>query len=138
MSELARAPVAYQTALEDYPRPKSKPQRLPVDIECVLLAELSQREAPTGPKDDQILVGIARADLGEGENEMPVAQTPLEQKLLKTLRRIAREYRSAESILRTGDAGLSGEETLEYAYDNIQQEAKNAIRGIRLPKTSGG
>lgn len=30
--------------------------------------------------------------------------------------------------------GLSYEEALEYAYENIQQTAKSAIRGVRLPK----
>lgn len=66
---------------------------------------------------------------------MPVAKTDLEKKLLRALRRIANDYRTSESILKTGEAGLSGEETLEYAYDNIQAEAKAAIRGVRLPAT---
>lgn len=65
---------------------------------------------------------------------MPTATTDLERKLLAALRRIANDYRSSTSLLKTGDAGLLGKEALEYAYDNIQQEAKNAIRGVRLPK----
>lgn len=63
---------------------------------------------------------------------MATVKTELEIKLYGALRRIAREYRSSESILKKGDAGLSGEETLEYAYDNIQAEAANAIRGVRV------
>lgn len=64
---------------------------------------------------------------------MPTVTTELERRFYGVLRRIAREYRSSESLLKRGDAGLSGEETLEYAYDNIQWEAKNAIRGVRVP-----
>lgn len=66
---------------------------------------------------------------------MTTLTTALERKFYDVLRRIAKDYRSAESLLRKGDCGLSGEEALEYAYDNIQSEAAAAIRGIRLPRT---
>ncbi len=56
-----------------------------------------------------------------------------EQLYFDALKRIARGYRSAESLLRKGDCGLDGTESLEYAYDNIQSEAENAIRGKRRP-----
>lgn len=51
------------------------------------------------------------------------------------LRRIARDYDSAEKILSNSERryGLSGPEGLEMAYDNIQTEAANAIRGKRRP-----
>lgn len=65
---------------------------------------------------------------------MAKVTTPLELKLFCALARIAKDYRSSASLLKRGDAGLSGEETLEYAYDNIQWEAKSAIRGVRVPK----
>ena len=66
---------------------------------------------------------------------MTVATTPLEQKLLITLRRIANGYQTAAQLLRSGEKeyGIDGSEALEYAYENIQQEAKNAIRNVRLP-----
>jgi hypothetical protein len=32
------------------------------------------------------------------------------------------------------DYGLDYEEALGYAYENIQQTAKNAIKGVRRPK----
>lgn len=65
---------------------------------------------------------------------MAVIKTPLELKLFNALARISRDYRSSESLLRKGDCGLDGPEALEAAYDNIQWEAKSAIRGVRAPK----
>lgn len=32
------------------------------------------------------------------------------------------------------DYGLNGEEAIEYAYENVLQEARNAIKGMRRPK----
>ena len=63
--------------------------------------------------------------MGEASNE---------QRYYDALKRIARGYRSGESLLKRGDAGLGGVESLEYAYDNLQHEAKIAIRGRRRPK----
>lgn len=62
---------------------------------------------------------------------LPIAT---QQRLYDALRRIAREYRSSESIVSKPDMGLSGHECLEYAYDNIQALASAAIRGVRRPK----
>lgn len=56
-----------------------------------------------------------------------------QQRMYDTLRRIARDYQKAEKLLAKGEFGLSGEETLEAAYDNIQAEAAAAIRGLRRP-----
>lgn len=56
-----------------------------------------------------------------------------QQRLYDTLKRIAKDYRSAESILRKPDSGLDGPEELEMAYENIQDEAKVAIKGVRRP-----
>jgi hypothetical protein len=54
-----------------------------------------------------------------------------------TLRRIAHGYMTPAQIRR--DAGrdcsaLDYAEYLEMSYENIQQEAKNALKGVRLPK----
>lgn len=66
---------------------------------------------------------------------MPVCKTPLEFKLYAALKRITR-YDTAERLLKHGerDWGCSGEEALEMSYENIQHEAKSALRGVRLPK----
>lgn len=66
------------------------------------------------------------------------ARTPLEIRLVGVLRRIARDYQSAEQLLRNGEReyGISGSEALEYAYDNIQCEARAAVKGIRVAPSS--
>lgn len=56
-----------------------------------------------------------------------------ERRYYDTLRRIAREYQSAEKLLRGGD-GWNGDDLLEMAYENIQGEAAAAIKGKRRPK----
>jgi hypothetical protein len=56
-----------------------------------------------------------------------------QQRLYDALKCIAKDYRSAESILRKPDFGLSPDECLEMAYDNIQLCAKAAIKGIKRP-----
>ncbi|OMW45738.1 hypothetical protein AQ808_23990 [Burkholderia pseudomallei] len=61
--------------------------------------------------------------------------TDLELRLYIALKRItcydppARLRKRAEK-----DYGLSGDEAIEYAYENIQQEARDAIKGVRRPK----
>jgi hypothetical protein len=61
--------------------------------------------------------------------------TPRELKLFVALKRIA-SYDRPEYLRRNSerDYGLPFEEALEYAYENIKQEAKDAIRGIRAPR----
>ncbi len=51
------------------------------------------------------------------------------------LRRIARDYDSPEKVMRDAGRryGLAPEEALQMAYDNIQNDAANAIRGKRRP-----
>lgn len=59
-----------------------------------------------------------------------------EQKYYDVLKRIAKEYQSSERLLKKSwnDWGLEdGTEALQMAYDNIQQEAKNATKGKRRP-----
>lgn len=57
-----------------------------------------------------------------------------EQLYYDVLRHIAKDYRSAESIIRKPDMCLEPIEALEYAYDNIQANAAAAIKGKRRPK----
>ncbi len=61
--------------------------------------------------------------------------TTREQKMYAALKRIA-SYSPPERLRKTSesDYGLSPEEALEYAYENVLTEAKNAIRGMRAPK----
>ena len=51
------------------------------------------------------------------------------------LKRIS-QYQSPDRMRKSSqkDWGLGFEETLEYAYENVIQEARNAIRGKRPPK----
>lgn len=51
------------------------------------------------------------------------------------LKRIA-AYMDPETLLRKGEAmyGLSGEEAVSMAYENMRDEARLAIRGKRMPK----
>lgn len=53
-----------------------------------------------------------------------------------TLRRIAKHYQTSDRLRRNAERqyGLAYEEALEMAYDNIQMDAANAIRGKRAPK----
>lgn len=56
-----------------------------------------------------------------------------QQRLYDALKRIAKGYRSASSILARPDFGLAGSECLEMAYENIQKTAKAAIEGVKRP-----
>lgn len=62
-----------------------------------------------------------------------------EQRYYDALKRITK-YQTPEQIMRRAEKqyGLSGKEALEMAYENIQQEARNAIVGKRRPKDGGG
>jgi hypothetical protein len=56
------------------------------------------------------------------------------EQMYLSLRRIAKGYVSTTQVDRNAERlGLSPHEFLEYAYENIQQEAKNGLRGV--PKT---
>ncbi len=57
-----------------------------------------------------------------------------EQRLFDALKRIS-QYDVPDRLRRSCEKsyGLSYEETLEMAYDNVLIEAKNAIRGMRRP-----
>lgn len=58
--------------------------------------------------------------------------TPLEQKLYDALKRIS-SYDSAQKLHKCAEKsfGLSPEEVIEFAYENVRNEAAEAIKGIR-------
>jgi F0F1-type ATP synthase membrane subunit b/b' len=58
-----------------------------------------------------------------------------ERQYYDVLRVIARGYQSTDKLRKhAGQYGLSYEEELEMAYENIQTLANNAIKGRRKPK----
>jgi hypothetical protein len=63
-----------------------------------------------------------------------------ELRYFDSLTRIAKAYMTTEQLQRRAQKmyGVSYHEALEMAYDNIQADARNAIRGKRRPKSSGG
>lgn len=68
-------------------------------------------------------------------NTEPTDIPSREQRLFDVLRRIS-QYESPERLRRNADKdyGLSGEEAIEMAYENVIAEAKRAIHGQRRPK----
>ena len=67
---------------------------------------------------------------------MPVARTELEVRLYTALKRIAayqplHKLRDAEKLY-----GCDGGEVVEMAYENVLGEAKNALQGVRLPRSA--
>lgn len=63
-----------------------------------------------------------------------------EQIYFDALKRIARGYQTPDQLRRYAerDYGVSYEEALEMAYENLQHEAKCAIKGKRRPNTNPG
>ena len=66
--------------------------------------------------------------------------TPLQKeqfnKMRLTLKRIAAGYETPERLRKSAESvGLSPEEAIEYAYENIQREAMIAVRGVRVMST---
>ena len=53
-----------------------------------------------------------------------------------TLKRIATGYQTPEQLHRSAEHeyGIDSYEAIEYAYENIQQEAKRAVSGVREAK----
>lgn len=52
--------------------------------------------------------------------------------MLTALRRIHKGYMTPYQITTQNDGFLDVEETLSMAYENIQEEAKNASKGIKF------
>lgn len=66
-----------------------------------------------------------------------VVITPLELRLYAALKRIA-SYQSPERMRRSSqkDWGVDYEECLEMAYENLQQEARSATKGLRVSRAA--
>lgn len=57
-----------------------------------------------------------------------------EQRYFDALKVIAKNYQTADQLRRRGGQyGLDAAEEIEMAYENMQQVAKDAIRGKRRP-----
>jgi uncharacterized protein (UPF0147 family) len=54
-------------------------------------------------------------------------------RMLAALKRISKDYQTPQQLRKSssGEYGLDYEEALEMAYENIQGEAKAAIKGIK-------
>ena len=66
---------------------------------------------------------------------MPTCKTDLEVRLFEALKRITR-YETPERLRKHGEVayGISGDECVDMAYENILEEAKRGIRGVRPRK----
>lgn len=53
--------------------------------------------------------------------------------MLYTLQKIAKEYQTTKELRKNSEKqyGLTYPEALEYAYENLQMEAKTALKGIK-------
>jgi hypothetical protein len=63
-----------------------------------------------------------------------MSKSELAIKMYNALKRIAKGYQTPDQLRRNCDKqyGLGFEESLEMAYENLQQEAKDGIKGIRV------
>ena len=64
-----------------------------------------------------------------------MSATERAQKMFDALKRIAK-YRSCDQLRRAAeqDYGISAEEAIEYAYENVIEEARRATKGMRRPE----
>jgi hypothetical protein len=66
---------------------------------------------------------------------MPTCRTNLERWLFAALKRIARYETPARLLKHGGETyGIPGVEALEAAYESVLEEAKRAVKGVRMPK----
>lgn len=58
-----------------------------------------------------------------------------QRRMYDALKRIARGYQTPDQLRRNSERqyGLDYADVLEFAYENMQQDARNAIRGLRRP-----
>lgn len=56
------------------------------------------------------------------------------------LQRIATKYQTPTQLRKSAETsyGLDAGEAIEYSYDNIQHEARNAVKGVREIKNKPG
>lgn len=54
--------------------------------------------------------------------------------MLQTLKRISKDYQTPDQLRRNSEKqyGLEYEEALEMAYENVQEEARNASIGLKF------
>lgn len=56
-------------------------------------------------------------------------------RMYNALKRISQEYQTTDQLRRSSRGlGPGYEESLEMAYENIQEEAKLAIKGVRISR----
>lgn len=69
-------------------------------------------------------------------SKMTPKQATQFNRMLYVLNRICKEYMTVEEMNKNAEKmyGLSSEEALEMAYENIQYDAKAAINGVRKIK----
>lgn len=99
---------------------------------------MSRDAMPLQTVDGLRLMGIGtRAGITADGDAMPETRDTRtnEQRYYDTLTRIAKHYQTAQQLLCSGERqyGIDGTEALEYAYENIQGEARAAIKGKRRP-----
>ena len=77
--------------------------------------------------------GVSEANEVKAMSEKELLQFKM---MHQTLTRIAKDYMTPDQLRRKSQKsfGLDYEEALEYAYENMQQSAKNTLRQVRLPK----
>lgn len=58
-----------------------------------------------------------------------------QQRLFDVLKRIAKDYDAPSRLHKTAEDryGISGEEAIEMAYENVKADAARAIKGLRRP-----
>lgn len=56
--------------------------------------------------------------------------------MLTVLRQIATGYQSSAQLRKNArkQYGLSGDEAIEFAYENVQEQARETVKGIRSIK----
>lgn len=54
--------------------------------------------------------------------------------MLQTLKRISKDYQTSDQLRRNSEKqyGLEYEEALEMAYENVQEEARQAAVGVKF------
>ena len=92
----------------------------------------AQRAAAGGPLERPVRPG-GHNDERTKENEMTPKQKEQFNRMRSTLKRIASDYQTPQQLRRNAEKqyGLDADEAIEFAYENIQQEAKNAVAGVR-------
>lgn len=103
-----------------------------------LLSTLRRIRACEGEAAAQLVFEHAlREAQGDIDVEKPMTPTLLKQfnRMRVALKRIV-AYQTPDQLRRNAerDYGLDANEAIEYAYENIQQEAKRAVAGVREVK----